>query len=488
MPVIPSLRKCISQLAGRSPKNLVPDATEFDVQYYLRRHPDLIDLDETQAIEHWVKFGKAEGRRGLPLIADIIEGKPVSSAEAAINASNAKPETVFLVLHEASRSGAPILGWNIARKLRETKNVVIILPRGGELIEPLSAVSNQVIQLGDGTSWWDTLELEYAAAALHDKYQPSYAIVNSANGFPMAIALENADVPVVGLVHEFAGNLRGPDGPLLGEFFDTISEVVFPAEVVAEAAWEHHYSDTNKPKPKYSIIPQGPTVRPPKVETPAIIESNLESPKFSLPEADMNVFLKELDPNAILVLGTGQVIARKGVDLFIQIADYLARNSPKLNVKFAWIGEQTDYFYSDQLLEQIRRSSDVENLTFLAPEAEINWLNERANIFVLTSRLDPLPNAAMEAAFNGIPIISFDRAGGISEWLQADDRHAELVVPYADSVAVATLIARLATNEAFRQNIGAELKDRALRTFDLDSYVQKLDELGHRASLGVRYG
>ena len=50
-----------------------------------------------------------------------------------------------MIAHEASRTGAPILGYNIVKRLRAQYNVVTLLLGGGDIFPAFEDVSSAVI-------------------------------------------------------------------------------------------------------------------------------------------------------------------------------------------------------------------------------------------------------------------------------------------------------------------------------------------------------
>ncbi|MFP3733054.1 hypothetical protein SB690_20050, partial [Bacillus sp. SIMBA_006] len=87
--------------------------------YYGERYPDIAEWGGNR-LGHYVERGIGEGRNGLPAVGSIP--MPVDKLDPT------RP-TVLVVVHEASRTGAPILGWNIARVLKQHANVVAVVLR-----------------------------------------------------------------------------------------------------------------------------------------------------------------------------------------------------------------------------------------------------------------------------------------------------------------------------------------------------------------------
>ena len=101
-----------------------------------------------------------------------------------------------------------------------------------------------------------------------------------------------------------------------------------------------------------------------------------------------------------------------------------------------------------------------------------------ADVFYLSSRLDPLPNVTIEAAMRGLPIICFEGASGIAEVLQRDPVTATTVMPHLDTHAAASKIVKLATDKKLRKRVGEATRAVALAAFDMDQYVRRIDEIG----------
>ena len=89
-------------------------------------------------------------------------------------------------------------------------------------------------------------------------YSPIFAIANTVETRYFIPYLERMGVPVIALVHEFSSNFR-PIGTL-NSLFETASEIVFPAGVVAAAATK----DYRKLEARgFKILAQGQSKLPP---------------------------------------------------------------------------------------------------------------------------------------------------------------------------------------------------------------------------------
>ncbi|MGY4643127.1 rhamnan synthesis F family protein [Cellulomonas sp. URHB0016] len=440
----------------------------FDATYYRATNDDLAEMDDAQLRLHFHTSGRAEGRRWHSVL---------GTSRTHVRELDPERSTVLLLFHDATRTGAPVLGWNILRELGDRYNVVAVLLRGGELRPDIESVAAATLSLDD-TQAWSPREDEVIARHLAETYRPVYAVANSAATYPLVPALERAGVPVVGLVHEFAPSMR-PHG-VLSAFLGSASDLVFPAELVVDSMRTEYADMLGR---GYHIVPQGKSTLPPGDPQSFVPRTTPRGPDgiaADLPERDLRSFLAELDPDATLVIGAGTIAPRKGVEFFIQAAVNAHRTAPGVPVVFAWIGDRIPplQWYIDDLHEQVRRSDAGGIVTFLAPVADLAPLYERANILFLSSRLDPLPNVTIDAAIAGLPVVAFDGASGYAEWLHRDAGLSDLVVGHLDSAAAAATIVALAEDPERRREYGERLRRAAEVAFDIGRYAARLDELG----------
>jgi glycosyltransferase involved in cell wall biosynthesis len=136
--------------------------------------------------------------------------------------------------------------------------------------------------------------------------------------------------------------------------------------------------------------------------------------------------------------------------------------------------------YSVYLKEQIERAGLAAAVTFLGEVSDMEPAYGLADMFFLSSRLDPLPNVSIDAAIRGIPILCFAAASGMAELLAKEPETAACVVAHLDVDAAAGFICRLAEDAAEAAGIAAATARMAQNTFNMELYVEQLDRLGRR--------
>ena len=156
------------------------------------------------------------------------------------------------------------------------------------------------------------------------------------------------------------------------------------------------------------------------------------------------------DDDTFLVFGCGLSMAfRKGADLFIDVARIL-RKKGKKNFHFMWVGgfddeerDERNRPWGDHLAA-MRREGLEKYVTFLGKKHNPRDYFCTGDIFLVSSRNDPFPLVALEAAECGLPVICFADAGGMPDFVEDD---AGFVVPFADTKAMAEKVAVLMENK-----------------------------------------
>ena len=189
--------------------------------------------------------------------------------------------------------------------------------------------------------------------------------------------------------------------------------------------------------------------------------------------------------DAFVVLGCGTVYPRKGVDLFVATAAAIAARKLARRVRFVWIGQRLppefDHGYFAKLVKQIRRAGVDDSVAIVEQVTDLEPAYALADAFFLSSRLDPLPNVAIDSLLRGLPIVCFENCSGIADILIRDPVTRRGVVRELDAQAAADLIAALATDEADHREIAAASRALAEENFNMPRYIARLDEIGRES-------
>jgi glycosyltransferase involved in cell wall biosynthesis len=436
----------------------VAPSAAFEPAFYARRHPDVLDAG-LGLLRHYVQHGRAEGRQGLSPATRMVVKEPSLARQR-----------VLLVLHEASRTGAPILGWNLARALQARYEVVVVLKRGGALEADFADICSDVVVVPDYPALLE-VDFDQIVERLVAVVRPVFAIANSAETRDLVPRLTRCGVGVVSLIHEFAANVAQYG---LYEVLIWAHHVVFPAEVVARSFETAGYRFLRQRR--HAVLAQGVPALPPRQHDLLSISARQIQGTLRPPGRE----------NALVVVGLGFVQFRKGVDLFVSAASAALQANPDADIRFVWIGggyEPTrDTHYSTYLEDQVARTGLSDQIIFTGELDDLDAVFHAADVVALTSRIDPMPNTCIEALARGVPVVCFAEASGIAEILSSEPATADLVVPYLDVAAMGERLAALSGDRDALGQLAAAAARVAAARFDMDRYVEHLDTMGQEAA------
>ena len=229
------------------------------------------------------------------------------------------------------------------------------------------------------------------------------------------------------------------------------------------------------------ILPQG------QCENPIDLNSIVATKNDEVTE-----YMNNMDEDEILIIGAGEIQPRKGVDLFIDTAYKIKMKLPNRKIKFAWIGAGydpiNDFNVSLWIADQIDKYKLSNDLKILRPSREYKVLMRRANLFLMTSRLDPLPNVGIDALLAGKPMLCFEKACGLTDLLKTDKNlNDALVVDYLDTNIMSEKAMSLLKDEKKYILISDLCKKYARNWFNMNAYIDKLNKLGSSARQEEKY-
>lgn len=429
----------------------------FDAEFYLLQYPDIASAG-VDPYHHYVSHGKAEGRHGVRPRLLIADGGV---------AFDPARETVLVLAHEASRTGAPVLSLNLATSLARRYNVVAMVLGDGPLVDEFRRACTWL------AGPMDLRGAPVRAAVIIDQlvalHRPKFAVVNSIESRVVLEPLARHGVATVNLVHEFAAYTRPRD-----EFRAALhwaDETVFSTPLTRESA---HIEFPDLAGQAFTVLPQGRCVLPATAR-----DEDARRREDARLMAAMRPRGKADD--AFVVLGAGFVQQRKGVDLFIQCASRVMASERGRHCRFVWIGSgydpERDMAYSVYLADQLRRAGLDKVVRIIDETSSIETAYRAADVLLLSSRLDPLPNVAIDAMAHGLPVVCFDRTSGIADVLVEEGLRDALVAGYLDTHDMAAKVLDLATSPDLRQRIRQRVLDVVDRRFNMDTYVAALEKL-----------
>ena len=430
---------------------------DFDEAFYVRAYPDIL-LSGIDPYHHYQKYGKNEGRLGV---------RPIIKIEKGFVEFDPSRDTILVVSHEASRTGAPILSYNLTENLKKKYNVVSLLLDKGSIHEYFFDLS--VLVVGPLSARRNRILVDDAIEHIVELFKLKFAIVNSVESYAVVQSLAKRFVPAVTLIHEFAAYTRPKS-----VFLDTILwsyTVVFSASVTYDNAISEYAELKGH---SFPVIPQGLCIAPSR-------ENDLT---YDLQEEAKVLGVMRpigLPKDVFVVVGLGSVHIRKGVDLFLECANRVVHSEHGERCRFIWIGKgfnpESDMDYSIYLLEQIRRSGLEKHVFFMDETSNLEAVYKAADVLLIPSRLDPLPNVAIDAMIRKLPLICFDKTTGIADVLTANGLAQACVAPYIDTMKMSEQLIAFAQSEELRHHVGEQLRQVALKEFDMPNYTSRIENI-----------
>jgi glycosyltransferase involved in cell wall biosynthesis len=374
-----------------------------------------------------------------------------ATARALVGRSHVNREgRVLLVGHDCFPSGAQHLLLNIGRTLRSHFGVEtsVLLLEGGKLEESYRELGPVKIAASPAAleaHFWSLKESGY-----------STALVNTSAAAVAVPVLKRMGIEVTMLVHELPRILREKNltanARAAGQHANNI---VFAAPYVRDQYCTELELRRNK---GLMIIPQG-------------VYQDIELSKVAGDELRKTLGVKR---GQRLVIGMGYADLRKGFDLFLQLWRLTRKSSP-LATHFCWVGD-IDPSLKDWMRSEITDAEQTGTFHMAGYRKDVSTFLSAAHAFALTSREDPFPTVVLEALYAGLPIMAFDRSGGIPDLLA--DHPLGHVIPFADTVAMTaalTAALRKGPSDAAR----AAGRKLIAEQFDFPAYVWRLLQLAH---------
>jgi len=194
----------------------------------------------------------------------------------------------------------------------------------------------------------------------------------------------------------------------------------------------------------------------------------------SLPKASNIKICLGLKESDILITGCGTIDWRKSPDLFIQVASYVIKKSTNPSLYFIWIGGKQKTIEFEHLSYDIEKIGLENRIKIM--ETVTNPIDYLANstIFLMTSREDPYPLVCLEAASRAVPILCFENAGGIPEFVAKD---AGVIIPYLDIIGMGDTILELINNSNKREMLGIGAQNKVLANHDVSKAGKEIEAI-----------
>lgn len=202
------------------------------------------------------------------------------------------------------------------------------------------------------------------------------------------------------------------------------------------------------------------------VRVPNFVDTDLFRPPTSDERQDVRRALGVADRT--VVMASGRLTARKNVDVLLEaFARACARAQPARPPLVVLLGDGPE---RASLEERAARADLAGKVLFAGFRNDVaRWLHA-ADLFVLPSRLEGLPNALLEAMATGLAVLASD-LGGCREAVTHD--RSGLLVPPDDARALEQALVRLLDDADLRERLGAAAARVIEERFTLDAVAPR---------------
>jgi glycosyltransferase involved in cell wall biosynthesis len=361
---------------------------------------------------------------------------------------------IVFVLHEASRTGAPFTQLHLMRWLKHNTNyqMMLILLQGGDLVEEFKQLAEVHVVNKPYVPQPISKRIRSRLTQLYRpdsekllknirRFNPKLIFANTAVALPYAISLkQQLGVKLVSYLHELEITFFHISPENFAIAAAQVDEFVMGSQAVS-----NYYQKT------FAVAPEKAHVIYDFIEG---IQGNVTKDI----RAEYGV------ASGVPIIGAMASIGwRKGPELFIEVARRVLKENS--HVRFMWVGGKKNGSAYKEVSRDIRLLGLEDKIIMAGEQVDIHSYYKAFDVFLLTSREDPFPLVCLEAALAYTPVICFDEAGGMPEFVRDD---AGSVVSYLDLDAMANKVLALLQDDALRQKQATVAHDRVLKMCTID--------------------
>jgi len=376
---------------------------------------------------------------------------------------NNKP-TILFISHDANRAGAQLFLLNIMRYFKaDGFGIKLLLVNSWG---PLTAEFNEEFEvfyyskkkedtkgrfsslLKKESKWVDVISL------LADQHSIDIVYANTiASACVLDEVREKINKPIISHIHELSYSLSLYSTKEDFEKLDANSRrIIACSKAVGENLHNKYSIDEDKIEVVHSFVNNWAVTEISENSDSAEIRKNFEIPE-----------------DKFIVAACGNADWRKGLDIFILIANQVLRNDP--GVHFVWVGAKNEGDLYNHIIFDIERMGIGEQVTLIPPTDKSIEIINASDIFLVSSREDPFPLVMLEASLCAKPIVGFENTGGAAEFIEDD---CGLLAPYLDIDRIADQILAIKNSPEDQLKMGQNARAKVQNSYNFEVSVNKI--------------
>ena len=363
---------------------------------------------------------------------------------------------IAFICHDANLTGAPKVGFEIARCFSRNNEVIMITKKDGSLLSTPEYRSAFYRVLNSNTSHevsrFKLPERISIAKEIMQREKPDLLYVNSVASSDWCAAGKECNIPVVLHSHEMKNELLSLESIKI--FERDLPRYVDLLVTVSGDAERDIIEQCSLPFKKILSLKEG-------INFQKVWELS-RAGDFVQPK---NIFKQPMETNRPTIAMCGIASKRKGSDIFFETAKQLSQ------FNFLWIGpwDRGEAPWNIALDEY--HGSPIDNFYTTNETNNPYPYFKLTDLFVLTSREDPNPLVVMEAIFLSRLCLGFSNTGGSKELLNRFGilLHGDITVDRLTSIV------KKIYNAPMREFISEERKQLFVREYDIESIAKTIE-------------
>ena len=185
----------------------------------------------------------------------------------------------------------------------------------------------------------------------------------------------------------------------------------------------------------------------------------------------------KVNPNNLpTICAVGRLAKEKDYSTLLKAFSIILRSA---NSRLIIVGEGRESGKLEMLVRQLNISNSV---YFAGLQKNSYKFMSKADIFVLSSVNEGLPNALVEAMVCGVPVVSTDCESGPNEVIY--DGENGFLVPIRDEKALADAVLKLLKDQGLREKFSIKGREKVLQQFSFEKTIKEYEKIFEEAVVG----
>ncbi len=182
----------------------------------------------------------------------------------------------------------------------------------------------------------------------------------------------------------------------------------------------------------------------------------------------------DLERDGIYLLYCGHLNANKGIDFLIRSLSSMHDLPPKTELLVLGSGKFAQNIIEHEVRKEAERIKSKIRIRFLGQVADREKYFQAADVFILPSQSEGLPNVLLEARACGLACIA-TRVSGVPDVIE--EGVDGIIIDYGDEESLRTAIRTLASSSTIRKQFGDEALKKTIDHYDISVVAIKFEEL-----------